>query len=114
MSTMRHVAPAFLGLKLTVALLRICWWLAETTYVGCRTSIRAIRLLPRIPKLTSETLRCPRGDEEPVFGVWECQGCHATFEGWAFQKCPMCGLGARWIPCSQCGLPVEHPVPELL
>lgn len=104
----------FVGAKVVVGFFRLGWWLIETTGIGARTSVRAVWICSRLRLLTAETLTCPRHHEEAAFGVWECQGCHAAFEGWAFQKCPICALGARWFECSQCGLPVKHPVPELL
>jgi len=44
----------------------------------------------------------------PVAGRWECGSCRAIYMGWV-GGCPICGAGASWISCRQCGVSVVLP-----
>ena len=34
----------------------------------------------------------------------------ALHEGWAFDRCRICGESAGWTPCVICGLPIKNPL----
>ena len=85
-------------------------WLVATTWEGVRTIWRLVLGAGRVPDLFRETLRCPRGHATPVYGVYQCK-CGALHEGWAFDRCIVCGHSAGWTPCLDCGLPVKNPLP---
>jgi hypothetical protein len=111
---MFETAGLFLAFRLTWLGCRALWWIVATAWLGVTSIITLIRLLPRLRLLQAETLPCPRGHEVDAFGVYECHGCKARYEGHVFAKCPHCHSGAGWTPCPECTLPVSHPVPELV
>ena len=54
------------------------------------------------------TLRCPNGHPNPTAGRFACAHCHATYHGWV-GRCALCGAGAGWIECEQCGVGIRLP-----
>jgi hypothetical protein len=88
---------------------RVLAWFLGALVLGFALVTRAFWATTRLPLLGAETRRCPRGHEVPMFGVYECAGCHAPHEGWVFGACRVCGSSAGWTPCTVCGLPVTNP-----
>jgi hypothetical protein len=87
---------------------RLAIWIGSTCWVGTRAVYRLIRIALRWHLAVSETLPCPRGHRTPAYGVFTCS-CSALVEGWVFARCSVCGQGAGWTECSECGLPVRNP-----
>lgn len=83
------------------------WCLAALTH-GVRLTWRAWRVVNRFHLRLRETLPCPRGHLAPVYGTWAC-GCGASFDGYAFDPCPICRRSCGWVPCPICQLPVRNP-----
>lgn len=74
---------------------------------------RAIRRLYHLRLCFSDTLTCPAGhNSTAVHGTWACASCGAEFWGWAFRKCPCCGLSAGYVQCEEegCGLAIRNPL----
>jgi hypothetical protein len=88
---------------------RFLTWFLGTFWEGTVAVVRALRCLPGLSRAVRETLSCPRGHEVPVYGVYECT-CGALHEGWAFDRCAVCGQAGGWTPCPECSLPVRNPV----
>jgi len=60
--------------------------------------------------LTRSRAVCPQGHGIPLYGVFECPRCRATFSGHAFRACPVCAATATWTPCTRCGLAIRNPL----
>ena len=88
---------------------RVVWWCLTTMAEGAAVLYRIARLVPRLPRLLADELPCPRGHLVRLYGVYECTSCRAPHEGYVFDRCAICGLGAGWTPCPECGLPVVNP-----
>lgn len=106
---MDPIAELRSALRLVIGGCRLLVWIVGTVWEGARALVNAGHDLRRLRSFGAETLRCPRGHDVPVYGVWECTTCPAIFEGYVFRKCPTCGLGAAWTPCPDCQLPVRNP-----
>ena len=90
---------------------RVAAWVVGTTWDGAVAIVHVVRVACRLPRTFKEALPCPRGHVSPVFGVYRCS-CGALHEGWAFDRCRVCGHSAGWTPCLVCGLPIKNPLPE--
>src|SRR6266446_5713639 len=84
-------------------------WIIETVVLGTRAVRHVARFGLRWTEITGRTVVCPRGHVNAALGVWQC-GCGSTFEGWVFDRCPVCRESAGWVPCSTCGLPIQSPI----
>jgi len=63
-----------------------------------------------IAAATNRELQCSQGCEpQPADGSWVCSSCNAVRSGWAWDKCPVCGTAASYIPCSTCGHAIVSP-----
>ena len=60
-----------------------------------------------------ERVRCPRGHESNLHGIFECR-CGALFAGWGFGRCPVCAECCGYISCEHCGLAVQNPIVRVL
>ena len=57
-------------------------------------------------RLLRRALPCPScGAANALHGRFECRSCSAVFHGFV-GECPLCGAGARFFPCSECGVSV--------
>jgi len=93
-------------------IVRLFVWTLETIVLGNALGWRILKYGFRLPRLFADRMPCPRGHRSPVYGVYECghKGCHAVFEGYVFDRCPICRESAGWTPCHRCGLPVRNPM----
>jgi hypothetical protein len=106
---MDPIAELRSAFRLVIGGCRLLIWIAGTVWEGGRALAHGARFLARLRSFGVETLNCPRGHEVPLYGVWDCSTCPATFEGQVFRKCPTCQIGAAWTPCPECQLPVRNP-----
>ena len=94
------------------AALRIVLWVLGTAWLGLMTILRVIGFLRQLGELQSEILLCPRGHENPAYGVFECTSASPVHlhEGWVFGRCRVCDLSAGYTPCQVCGLAILNPL----
>ena len=90
-------------------LVQLVVWVLGTTWLGVVVLVRLGRSLRHAHELFRERLMCPRGHAAAMYGVFMCR-CGARHEGWAFGRCRVCGQGAGWTPCTECGLPILSPL----
>jgi hypothetical protein len=75
-----------------------------------KAAFRTARLVGRSRQLLASTIRCPNGHENPASGFWTCS-CGATFSGWAWAPCPVCGKSADFVDgCEVCGASLISPL----
>lgn len=84
-------------------------WCTGTVWLGARSLWRLGVALGKWRELCAETLPCDRGHPVPMYGVFDC-ACGSLHEGHVFGRCRVCGHGAGWTPCPECGLPVVNPL----
>jgi hypothetical protein len=84
-------------------------WLLVTLWLGLTACWQGARFVLRAPRIFTTSLRCPRGHRVNVYGAFTCRRCRGSFEGHAFDPCPLCGARARFISCPRCGLAVKDP-----
>lgn len=97
--------------RLFRSLCRGAAWVVGSIWEGASAIARTLIAVGRFPRALAERLPCPRGHRSPVYGVYRCT-CGALHEGWAFDRCRICGHTAGWTPCITCGLPIKNPFPE--
>ena len=84
-------------------------WGFATVLLGARALWSTGRLLFRYRQIVAETRTCDRGHEVIMYGLFDCR-CGSRIEGWVFDRCPVCGESAGYIPCPTCGRPVRNPL----
>ena len=103
---MREIQSAF---RLLRSLFSLISWSVGTVWLGISAMWRQGVLLSRLKAINAQVLRCPRGHEVPLYGIWDCH-CGSRVEGWAFVQCPICRESAGYVPCPVCELPVRNPL----
>jgi len=98
------------GWKMLGEAVGIAVWMAATTWIGARGLWRLGVVVSRMPRVFSQTARCPRGHRVPLYGVHQCAGCRAAIEGYVFRSCRFCGSTPSWTPCPRCRLGVPNPL----
>jgi len=86
-------------------------WVGATFALGALALWHFMGLVLRLRRVFAQTLTCSRRHRTAAYGVFECR-CGALVEGWAFDRCRVCGQSAGWMPCSRCGLPIRNPILE--
>ena len=81
---------------------------AYGAYVSLRAALGLLRGGNSARLALRNELRCQHGHANPVIGRWRCASCSAHFHGWV-GRCPICGAGAAWFPCSTCGVGIRLP-----
>lgn len=94
--------------RLFVLVSSLLLWAGVTLWLGVTTTVRGLFVLVRLPGTLKRTLRCPRGHEVDVYGVFACR-CGALVEGHVFTPCGVCHQPGAYTPCPTCGLPVRNP-----
>jgi|GEM_PF-3016821 len=85
------------------------WVLAAVLATAARVVRTARRAYGAGRAVVVDTVRCPRGHQSELHGVFECR-CGALFAGWAFQNCPICAESCGYVACERCGMSVRNPV----
>jgi len=96
---------------IVLAPIRALAWTVATIGLGALALWEIMGLARRLRRVFAQTLTCSRHHRTAAYGVFECR-CGALVEGWAFDRCLVCGQSAGWMPCSRCGLPIRNPILE--
>lgn len=90
--------------------MRMLVWLLVTCGLGTRSLWRLCRFLIFRHHILAPVQRCARGHEVITEGVWVCAACKSTYEGSAWESCPVCRSRAGWVACPTCALAVRDPL----
>lgn len=96
--------------KILLAVLVAPWLVGAVVWRLARALAHVARSALLLRYLAVTHVRCPRGHQSALHGVFECRSCGALFAGWAFQQCPVCQTTCGHIACEHCGLSVRNPL----